>query len=126
MKRLLIVTLLLLGLSASGSGASDTVMEILIDRSKTDVTSARPRSVVSIPIHALWNSMDNGVHLYFADDIGNLSVVVLNLSTGEVVHDFIDTADGQASLYTSGTSGLYSLSMQTEYGETFEGEFYVE
>lgn len=126
MKTILMIILALSSMFSSSYGASDDVLEIMLDRSKTDEKSSRPRSVVSVPIYAIWNDMDNGIYLSFLEDIGEYSITVLNMSTAEIFHDLQDSESGHSVLFLSGNSGYHRIIIETEYGDIFEGEFNVE
>ncbi|MDE6870673.1 MAG: DUF3244 domain-containing protein [Bacteroidales bacterium] len=125
MKKGLMIISLLLSIFATVYGAPNGSFKISLERANKEVTSSRPRNVIRIPIYAIWNGLDNGIYLNFMDNIGNVSISVWNMSTGEIYNDFINSNVGQAILYTSGTSGEYFVQIETEYGEVYEGKFNI-
>ena len=112
-----------------------TTMSISASTSKDDVKSTpitirhggesgatiRPRVPAFIPIIGLY---DNGrVVLDFVDDIGTLCITVANQSTGEMYFDYCNSADDHFEMEISTSKGDYLLTIQTENGTTYYGNF---
>lgn len=81
----------------------------------------RPRTPAFIPITGLY---DNGrVILDFIEEIGTLNISVANQSTGEMYFDHCDSADGHFEMEISASKGNYLLTIQTENGTIYYGDF---
>lgn len=81
----------------------------------------RPRTPAFIPITGLY---DNGrVVLDFIEEIGTLNITVANQSTGEMYFDCCDSADGHFEMEISASKGNYLLTIQTENGTIYYGDF---
>ena len=81
----------------------------------------RPRTPAFIPITGMY---DNGrVVLDFIEEIGTLNITVANQSTGEMYFDCCDSADGHFEMEISASKGNYLLTIQTENGTIYYGDF---
>lgn len=89
--------------------------------SGNDSQITRPRTPAFIPVTGMYDS--GRVILDFTDDIGNLNITVANLSTGETYFDYCDSADGHFEMEVSTSEGDYLLTIQTENGTTYYGNF---
>lgn len=86
-----------------------------------DSQITRPRTPAFIPITGLY---DNGrVILDFIEEIGTLNISVANQSTGEIYFDYCDSADGHFEMEISASKGNYLLTIQTENGTIYYGDF---
>lgn len=83
----------------------------------------QPRSLVQAPIECQYNPYMNGICTTFNQDLGELDVLVENLSTGEYLEGTVDSADGYVVLPVSSTPGLYNIAFVTEAGVEYTGEF---
>lgn len=89
--------------------------------SGNDSQITRPRTPAFIPITGLY---DNGrVILDFIEEIGTLNISVANQSTGEMYFDYCDSADGHFEMEISASKGNYLLTIQTENGTIYYGDF---
>lgn len=89
--------------------------------SGNDSQITRPRTPAFIPITGLY---DNGrVILDFIEEIGTLNITVTNQSTGEMYFDYCDSADGHFEMEISASKGNYLLTIQTENGTIYYGDF---
>lgn len=83
----------------------------------------QPRSLVQAPIECQYNPYMNGICTTFNQDLGELDVLVENLSTGEYLEGTVDSAEGYVVLPLSGTVGVYNISFVTASGVEYTGEF---
>ena len=83
--------------------------------------NTRPRTPAFIPITGMYD--DGRVILNFIEEIGTLNITVANQSTGEMYFDCCDSADGHFEIEISASKGNYLLTIQTENGTTYYGEF---
>lgn len=105
--------------SGDGGGIID------IDITTPPPASNKPKAPVLIPVSARYYEISQEIVLSFTANLGNVSVTVLNVTTGESVNDTVDSADGIVSVPISGTSGQYylilnSVGSTTVYSGTFE------
>lgn len=89
--------------------------------SGNDSQITRPRIPAFIPITGMYD--DGRVILDFIEEIGTLNITVANQSTGEMYFDCCDSADGHFEMEISASKGNYLLTIQTENGTTYYGEF---
>ena len=83
----------------------------------------QPRSLVQAPIECQYNPYMNGICTTFNQDLGELDVLVENLSTGEYLEGTVDSAEGYVVLPVSSTPGVYNISFVTASGVEYTGEF---
>ena len=81
----------------------------------------RPRTPAFIPITGMYD--DGRVVLDFIEEIGTLNITVANQSTGEMYFDCCDSADGHFEMEISASKGNYLLTIQTENGTIYYGDF---
>ena len=84
-------------------------------------TWPRPRQIVETIIEAYYS--DGAITIEFAEDMGDVTVVVINETTGE---SWIDSVDGcgAAAVVVSGDSGYYTITIHTGVGDYY-GEFLI-
>ncbi|WP_295935613.1 DUF3244 domain-containing protein [uncultured Alistipes sp.] len=101
------------------TGKTDII--VIKDSSGDESELPRPRNIVLVPIVAYYEA--GIVHLNFMEDIGQLTVEVVNTTTGEQWFEMGDSADGGMNIHVSGEYGNYVLYIETESGATFSGNF---
>lgn len=84
-------------------------------------SNVRPRIPAFIPITGLYD--DGRVILDFIEEIGTLNITVANQSTGEMYFDYCDSANGHFEMEISASKGNYLLTIQTENGTIYYGDF---
>lgn len=84
-------------------------------------SNVRPRIPAFIPITGLYD--DGRVILDFIEEIGTLNITVANQSTGEMYFDYCDSTDGHFEMEISASKGNYLLTIQTENGTIYYGDF---
>ena len=65
------------------------------------------------------------IYLQFGYDMGNVEIIVSNESTGEQWQQTEDTAFGSASIATSTSTGDYYISIVTDDGSCYFGNFII-
>ncbi len=100
-------------------------VDIIIGTTPPPTSNPKPKAPVLIPVSARYYEISQEIVLSFTANLGNVSVTVLNVTTGESVYDTVDSADGIVSVPISGTSGQYylilnSVGSTTVYSGTFE------
>ena len=69
----------------------------------------------------------NGViYLQFNEDIGCMDVEVVNLSTGELWSDDACSDSGMETVSVSSAAGSYAITLTTDNGSTYSGEYTIE
>ena len=106
--------------SGDGGGIID------IDITTPPPASNKPKAPVLIPVSARYYEISQEIVLSFTANLGNVSVTVLNVTTGESVNDVVDTSDGIVSCPISGTAGEYLL-LVIPFGSqiSYIGEFAI-
>ena len=85
------------------------------------------RNLVDEPISAVYYAMFSGIQTVVTEDLGEVELIVTNLSTGESWWDTFDSAsEPQSVLPISGTSGHYEVEYITQSGDVYVGEFVIE
>lgn len=79
----------------------------------------------SIPIYAVLDHAKSIIIISFSDDIGNVSIELSNLITGERSYYIEDSTAGNAILSFSGGSGYYLIQFTTEGRRLYFGYFSV-
>lgn len=126
MKKIILILGVMLIFSMSGFYASASTTEPVIDSITVEIKpspsknpSVKPRSIVDNDIEATYYA---GVLTFlFNVDLGNATIVVCNLNTGE---EWSGSTDGMGveTIVMSGDEGYYTITIYTDYGE-YSGEF---
>lgn len=120
-----VIILLTSILMFTSSMITDSGDSVNIDIKRNTDNTAKPRSSELSHIVGRYEGFDRTIYLDFRYDIGNISVSVINLMTGEMVYANEDSASGIVRIGISGTSGQYVMTIQSESGDTYTGEFAV-
>ena len=96
-----------------------------IDIPLLPATPARPRTPdYCSEISAYYQ---NGViYLQFSEDIGCMDVQVINLTTGELWSDDACSDSGMETVSVSSATGSYAITLTTDNGSTYSGEYTIE
>ena len=80
------------------------------------------RSLLQQPIECCYMGVTNLIQTAFSCDLGEVTLEVINMSTGEISCDTFDSGvTPQTLLQISGDSGYYSITYTTESGDIYEG-----
>lgn len=80
------------------------------------------RSLTQQPIECCYMGMMNLIQTTFSADLGEVTLEVINTSTGEAYYDSFDSGlTPQTLLSISGDSGYYTITYTTESGDIYEG-----
>ncbi len=101
-------------------------VDIIIGTTPPPTSNPKPKAPVLIPVSARYYEISQEIVLSFTANLGNVSVTVLNVTTGESVNDVVDTSDGIVSCPISGTAGEYLL-LVIPFGSQifYTGEFAI-
>ena len=84
------------------------------------------RSLTQIPVECCYMGMMNLILTTFSSDLGEVTLEVINTSTGEISYDIFDSGmTPQSVLPISGNSGYYTITYITEAGDIYEGSFII-
>lgn len=82
----------------------------------------RPRTPdFGVPIEAYYQG--GVIYLHFSEDIGCMDVNVINLTTGEQWNDTACADSSVEVIAISTTHGNYQITLESEIGTTYFGEF---
>ena len=101
-------------------------LPIYIDKLKpTEIPERAPRTPdYCSEISAYYQ---NGViYLQFSEDLGCMDVQVINLSTGEQWNDGACSDSGMETVSVSSAAGSYAITLTTDNGSTYSGEYTLE
>ena len=111
-----------------------TALEMRADEPKADIKiplkvesgEKLGRSVCKEPIIAHYLTFLSSV-ITVTEDLGEVTVIVTNISTGEFWSDTFDsTTERQSFLQISGSQGYYEIEYITESGDVYSGRFLIE
>ena len=84
------------------------------------------RSLTQLPVECCYMGMMNLILTTFSSDLGEVTIEVVNISTGETSYDIFDSGmTPQSVLPISGNSGYYTITYITEAGDIYEGSFII-
>lgn len=87
-----------------------------------DNSEQRPRTPdFIIPIEAYYQG--GVIYLHFSEDIGCMDVNVTNITTGEQWQDIACSDSSVETIIISSLHGNYHITLETETGTTYSGEF---
>lgn len=123
-KPLLIIACLMLAITALSSPIGKTMGEVLNIpiQNPEDQPGGRPRS---LPIFSASLDVDlNILSISSIYNVGEVDVVIENLTTGEYVEDSFNSSI-PALFPISGNSGLWTITLSLESGEEYHGIFEI-
>lgn len=120
-----IVTLLCTTTSGSVQQPENPESEIWIPIREEKPSFNRPRTPdYCVEISAYYQ---NGViYLQFNEDIGCMDVEVVNLSTGEQWNDGVCSDSQMETVIVSSATGNYTITLTTDNGTVYSGEYTLE
>lgn len=124
MKRFILFSLMLLGLSYSvkADNSTDPQKNQMVTISKGDYTNT-PRDAGAVPILCEYQ---NGILvLQYLKDIGDLGIAVSNLQTGKYEFVYVSSKEGVTYIDLNGGSGDYYMEIVTSYGEWYYAYFTI-
>ncbi len=84
-----------------------------------------PKSTITIPIVCTLSDSGTDLELCFLDDLGFVSVTLMNLSTGEIESIVLDSQIGIVDFPFSGDAGFYRIIITTSSGRSYHGSFII-
>lgn len=111
-----------LPLSVFQLNADEKKIKREIPLSKVTDSSKDNRSITLQPIECCYMGVTNLIQTAFSCDLGEVTLEVINMSTGEISCDTFDSCvTPLALLQISGDSGYYTITYATESGDIYEG-----
>lgn len=125
-KIILLILAVFLPLSAFTLNADEKKPKREIPLNKITDVSDDNRSLLLYPIECCYLGMMNIIQTTISGDLGEVTIEVVNTSTGEIIYGTFDSGiTPQALLPISGDSGYYSITYITESGDIYEGFFTI-
>ena len=132
-KPLLIVTLMLLplwaGIPLYSTTSSDVTGIPLIGGTGggggEEGGGEGPKSVSFVPITCALSDSGTDLEFCFLDDLGFVTVTLMNLSTGEIESCVLDSQLGIVDFPFSGDAGFYRIIITTSSGGLYHGSFII-
>ena len=84
-----------------------------------------PNSLAPVPITCEYIEDIPNLMFSFYSDLGNVSITITNLLTGEIVSRVVDTQLGIVNIPISGSAGYYYISIITPSGLYYHGQFTI-
>lgn len=128
MKRIVFILLSILCVSFSVCARADDPPQsipitIILNSEQEEHTH---RSPSSIPIWAYYNTNASAVDVFFQQDLGEIHIIVTNLSSGVYAEYDIYSSIGVALIPIWTDYGQYTLSFRLSDGRCFEGSFILQ
>ena len=82
-----------------------------------------PNSLALVPIACEYIDDIPSLMFSFYSDLGNVTITITNLITGEIVSRVVDTQLGIINIPISGNAGYYYISIMTSSGQNYHGQF---
>ena len=125
-KIILLFLAVFLPLSAFQLNADEKKPKREIPLNQVTDSSKDNRSLAQLPVECCYMGMMNLILTTFSSDLGEVTLEVINTSTGEISHDIFDSGmTPQSVLPISGNSGYYTITCITETGDIYEGSFEI-
>lgn len=121
-KNILLFLAVLLPLSVFQLNADEKKKSLKIPLNKIEHTNDNNRSLNLLPIECCYMGMMNLIQSTFSKDLGDVTLEVINTSTGEISCETFDSGvTPQTLLPISGDSGYYTITYTSESGDIYEG-----
>ena len=97
---------------------------IVISKNAGSEVGEGPKSATIIPIVCTLSDSGTNLEFCFLDDLGFVTVTLMNLSTGEIESGVLDSQLGIVDFTFSGDSGFYLIMITTSSG-LYQGNFII-
>lgn len=119
-KTILVALVLIMPFISKGEDNNETYPIELLPTLKKDPIFPRTPDF-GVPIEAYYQG--GVIYLHFSEDIGCMDVNVTNLTTGEQWNDTACANNSVEIIAVSSSQGNYHITLETETGTTYSGEF---
>lgn len=123
-KIILLIMAVFLPLSFITLKADDDVLQtkIPLNRVFGENYEKGNRGIIALPIDCYYAAFLSIIQTNVSDNLGEITIEVLNTTTGEYIYDTFDSAVTQQHILNiTGSSGFYTITYTTESGETYLG-----
>ena len=114
------------GVVAEGNGGENTGIPIINEEGDGGTSGPTNRAPAFVPIEAMYWAAASSIIVYFLADLGPVSVVIENLSTGSYVQTVMNARQGVYPFRISGEEGIYRISFTLSNGHRYAGMFELE
>lgn len=117
-----LITLLLVGVGTIWSTENSEGKNIKIEKGNPqEIPEVQPRDLIATPIFCTYNNAT--LFFSFLEDLGELDIIVTNLSTGATTTYPYDAASGSVVVGVSNESAPYLIEIETISGDCYWGEY---
>lgn len=99
--------------------------QIPVVRGTTPANSEIPKGPIQVPIDCVYYSDGSTIGVVFQENLGYVSVEIVNQTTGEYTQTTINSADGSAICPISGNPGFWTITFSLSDGTMYYGEFEI-
>ncbi len=124
LKNIFLAIVLTLGFSFNSLAvpvADDTILIPI--NSGDDGSTGQPKSPTISPIYCTYSESGEILEFTFLSNLGNLTITVINTTSGETVSSTVDSSTGYECIPISGDSGYYVISIVSSGGNSYYGSF---
>lgn len=83
----------------------------------------RPRMPERTAIECMYEAAGESLSFQFFEEMGGVTVTVVNTSTGELFFDVCSSTPGSCRTALSGDAGAYAIVLEDDLGRTYSGSF---
>ncbi len=127
MKKLLVLILSVFCLTNIGinarTGFSEQGPSIPIIVVNPTPDNPQPKSPGMSDIYCSYSEQTACLNFTFSSNLGNLTITVINTTSGETVSSTVDSSIGYECIPISGDSGYYVISIVSSGGNSYYGSF---
>ncbi|WP_302605267.1 hypothetical protein [uncultured Alistipes sp.] len=76
-----------------------------------------------IAIECIYEAAGESLSFQFFEEMGGVTVTVVNTSTGEMFFDVCSSTPGSCRTALSGDAGAYAIILEDDLGRTYSGSF---
>ena len=84
-----------------------------------------PKSVSFVPVICALSDSGMNLEFGFLDDLGFVTVTLMNMTTGEIESGVLDSQLGIVDFPFSGDAGFYRIIITTSSGKSYHGSFMI-
>lgn len=96
---------------------------VIIKKEGDKMQPTRPRMPACIAIECMYEAAGESLSFQFFEEMGSVTVTVVNTSTGEMFFDVCSSTPGSCRTALSGDAGAYTILLEDDLGRTYSGNF---
>lgn len=113
----------LAAITINAQNGSDQVVVFEIEKDHIDTPIYRAPAIV--PVQGYYVSFINTLYLSFIYDMGNVTVTIENIVTGESLSESIPTESGLQAIPLGANNGLYVITIIVPGGQQYTAELLI-